>query len=68
MIQSDLLIPQLEVTIRPLKGHLKFPKKVTFAESPGMDMLVLRRVILLGAYPDELARISFTDDLNLPIL
>ena len=29
VIQGDLLIPQLEVTIRPLKGSFNHPKKVT---------------------------------------
>ena len=31
----DLLIPQLEVTIRPLNGQINHPKKVTIAELPG---------------------------------
>ena len=36
VIQNDLLIPQLEVMIRTLKGSLfHLPKKVTFAELPG---------------------------------
>ena len=35
VIQSDLLIPQLEVTYSPLKGHLTIPKRSRI-ESPGM--------------------------------
>ena len=46
----DLLIPQFEVTIRPLKGHLTIPKRSRI-ESPGVCVCVYPKKVVEGASP-----------------